>query len=841
MKDRFVLLITAMILALASGRALADYGDQDNGDPDGSIALAEHFATFAHQTFHEGKIPSKAMELDNALYEAAIRLNPHEPRFSRALADILLEMNDVPKAMEALTIYRALEPADETAQVQYIDLCLASDQMQSLDQRLAYLRLLLQRPIPEPVKSEVAYRAAQLCMQRGQRDEAMKLLNAALQLNPMNLKVLRIKYIMTQADALPVDRVQQLLGILQANPADPVVASRLAEQLAELGLVAPSVTWYGVANQIYNATGVRADPAFVLGASSELLLAKHAEDASRLAVGYTSVLPEDADGWFMLLSIVKFQLGLYADPKMQAAEALAIKRASNALSNRIMVIRKMTGDENATTRPLDSDSDAQLPDFSDDVDRFKPAQYRQLLEMYNSSLASLAWLDLYYRSNVDMARPLIDDLATLAPKNDPTLRRLRAWAQFRGGDAKGALPRLEALGTTDPLAAMGAIMIMGADPLTAPQAMQEAQRLINEHPCGVIAAVLWSQFTNFHLTIDPSPDSGSVATLVANVPESFMNLVTEPRSFYSLQVTPLKSTYKFGEPILVRVTMQNISSVDLAIGEDCAVHPDLWFDARLRGIMNQGVSGVAVGRLDQRLVLAPGDMVSTVVRVDQDSLQRLFTDNPKIDLAVNLMLIMNPIPMKPDPKQPNQPIQAEPGICGYVQPASQLVAREPTPIDSPQQRLALYEGLTSDDGGEKIRSMGAIAAYIVGLRDQKDPAVQSIVTELLDKLHRVDNAGKECVLAWQNYLLALVANGDDQVTAVNAMATDRNWQTRLLALELAEHLGDEGISIADQLTSDKDPDVRSYAEALSQSLQAATTQPSDQTPSAPSPQTSQIP
>jgi hypothetical protein len=320
-------------------------------------------------------------------------------------------------------------------------------------------------------------------------------------------------------------------------------------------------------------------------------------------------------------------------------------------------------------------------------------------------------------------------------------------------------------------------------------------------------------------------------------------LVTEPHGFYSMQVTPLKSAFQFGEPILVRVTMQNLSSVNMAIGDDCAVHPELWFDAHMRGAMKQGVAGVAVGRLDQRLVLPPGDSVSTVVRVDQDALHQLFVENPKIDLSVNLLLVTNPTVPPPEAQQQQKngqasSVMAVPGICGYAQPSSQLISREPTPIETPQQRLALYQGLASDDGGEKMRAMSVIAAYVQLLKGTNDPGVQSVITELLGKLHRVDNAGKESVLSFQKYLLASIATGADQTDAIDAMAKDDHWQTCLLALQLANQLGDKGIPIADQLTSSKDPIVRDYAAALSQSLQAAATQPSNPTPA---PQTSETP
>ena len=280
MKDQLVLVamapILVLILALAGGRALADDSDTSATDPDGKIAARRAPHHLRPSNLPPEKIPAKALQLDASLYRAALNLNPSEPRFARAsLADVLLQLNDTPGATEALKAYMALVPADQTAQVQFVDLMLASPQMQSLDQRLNYLRFLLKKQgIPNPVKSEIAFRAAQLVAARGQNEEAMKLLDSARVLNPMNLHVLRVRYVMTQQDALPVDRVQQLLGILQANPADPIVASRLAEQLAQLGLVDASINWYGLANKLYTLTNVRADPAFVLGASSELLLGK---------------------------------------------------------------------------------------------------------------------------------------------------------------------------------------------------------------------------------------------------------------------------------------------------------------------------------------------------------------------------------------------------------------------------------------------------------------------------------------------------------------------------------------------------------------------------------------
>lgn len=829
MRNRLVLGLTMALVAMATIPVLADDQDSSSGDPDGSIALAERLATFAHQILRENHLPAKALDLSAALYEGAMALNPKESRFPRALADLCFELKDNDRAIKTLQAYLNLEPADQTAFVQQLDLYLASSQMQSVDQRLNYLRGKLQvQQIPGPVRSEIAFRCARLYLERSQTDQAIRMLDTARNLNPVNLHALRMRYVMTQADTLPVDRIQQLLGIMQANPSDPVVASRMAEQLAQLGLVDDAITWYGLANRLYAATGGHPDPAFVLGATSELLIGNHPDEAAVLAARYLQVLPDDADGWFVWLSIAKIQLDLNPnDPQAQAQFSEEIKKASIAITNRLQKIRNLAGDTTATTRPIDSDTPTPLPDLSGDATLLKTPRNSQLIDPYIASISSLAWLDLYYSHDAAGAAPLVSTLAQFLTPKDVTLQRLQAWRQYVGGDAAGAVPRLLALAKDDPLAAMGAILADSSTPSRKGRALIEAQKLMDEHPSGVIGAVLWAELDQFHVKIDPSPTSGSIATLVSNIPDEFLQLITQPKGYYAVQVTPLKASYNFGEPVLVRVALQNVSNVNLAIGDDSAIHPQLWFDAFLRGMLNRSVAGAAIGRLDQRLVLAPGDLVSTVVRIDQDALYPYFNDNPNLDLMVSLTLVMNPVQVQKG-NGPNQPGQASPGVGGYVVPASDLIAREPIPILTDDQRFQLFTNLDQGDGGDKIRLMQVISVYIGILRADQDPAAAAAIKVFISKLRRVEPNEGVCVQAWHRMLLALLA-GDGELNAVGIMAKDPNWQMRLLALEAArQSLGTQAVPLADQLSSDDSPIVREYAVALSQSLQqVAATQPSD--------------
>jgi tetratricopeptide (TPR) repeat protein len=855
MKDRFVLPIFVAALALTVARALADDTDVPQGDPDGSIALSEHFSSAAHQIFHEQTLPPRVFDLAANLYRAASRIEPAEPRFLRSLADVQMQMNDVPGAIQTLHDYLNLDREDaredQTAQLQYIDLYLSSDAVQSLDQRLAYLRYLLQKEgISDPVKSEIALRAGQLYQQKGLDSEAMKMLDSARVLNPMNLKALKTRYILTQTDALPVDRVQQLLGILQANPADPVVASRLAEQLAQLGLVDQALLWYAVADDLYNRTNVRADPAFVLGASSQLLLGKKADKASDLITRYNQALPQDADGWYVTLSCLKYQLAIFpTNTTMQQQYSDAVRHASTAMYNRLQDIRKLSGDLTATTRPVDSSDDAVLPDLSDDPIRLKNPAAHDIVAPYEATLASLAWIDLYYRQDAKSAGPLLDALSRLVPEDHLTLQRLRAWQQYVSGDVPGALAKLHTIASQDPLAQLGVILIGLSDPETKPVAVVHAQKLLDEHPSGVIGAVLWAEFARYGITIDPSPGSGTVATLVNSVPRAFLELVQAPKGFYAVDVSPIKPVFEYGEPVLVRISLQNVSEVDLAIGNDCAIHPTVWLDARLAGMYNQDIPGAAVAQLDKRLVLAPGEIVSTIARIDQDALHPYFLDNPNVDLMVNLAAVINPTQVKRTSQI--QPPSAQPGVGGYVQPASEIIAREPTPVGNPNQRQAVYYRLESEDGGEKIRALQVIAADIPFLETQKNNTqFQAIETEFISKLHLTDPGKSTAVRAMQQYLIARVTQGKEQADAIDAMVSSEHWETRMLVLVLALDEGIKGIDIANRLTGDKDPLVKSFAMALSQSMQIAATQPSapeaappppQAPPPAPEPQTSQTP
>src|SRR5208282_1919321 len=101
--------------------------------------------------------------------------------------------------------YLKLNREDQSAQVQLLDLYLA--QMQSADQKIAYMRAVMDKEgIPPEVRSSAAVRCAQLLAARLQNDDAIKVLDTALVLDPLNSAAMRAKFDLTSVGATRLDR-----------------------------------------------------------------------------------------------------------------------------------------------------------------------------------------------------------------------------------------------------------------------------------------------------------------------------------------------------------------------------------------------------------------------------------------------------------------------------------------------------------------------------------------------------------------------------------------------------------------------------------------------------------
>lgn len=816
-----------LMLAVVKGddvpTATADQTEQKLADNQ----LAEHFCLLAAQTLRAADAPAQALPECLPLFAAAARLNPGEPRFARLLADAQLNAGDKSAAIQSLLAYIALNRADTFAQTQLVDLYLA--QKQGVEKKLDYLRQVVGAPsVALEVRSFAAARAAKLYAdEQGDAKNALDMYQQALGLNPLNLEALRGKYDLSSKDCTPAERVTQLLAMLRANPAQPVAMTRLALHLAAAGLVNDSVTWFQTAMGVFRSTHETPSFEFGQGAAAELFLDDRPDDALELLAPYLSSYPDDDGGWNTLLAITKWEVG--RNPNDKAAADLDAKSklaGQTAQLNRLQTVRKAIGADHATTQPVDATSAFLLPDMSNDAALLKKSGNTSLTNDYIDAAQALAWLELYFRHDITSADPLLESLGTLLTDKDVALTRLRGWRRFIDADVQTARQKLAAVQDRDPLAAMGVVMIdlESGQPQTVALATLRAKQLLAAHPSGALAAVLYGQFHALGAKVEPTNDADGIATLVKNFPTDWLNVMQNPENFYAIRAEPTQVTYEFGEPVLLKVTLQAINNYDITLGPEGVVHRDLWFDAQLHGAMRQTIYGAAFDRIGQASVLHPGKSISQIVRVDDQQLAPIFFSAPQNALPADFNLLTNPISVV-DKKG----VQAQSGLAGYKVMTLNPIERKPVVVGNADANKAMEMRLASGAADDRMRLLMAARLYVSGYRQSRNPTPQgtnlaNFLAERLD--HAISTDPNTTVRDWAIYQQAFTSDPQPMGAAIGLLASSDLWTMRLLSLTVAPALPDKGKALATLLATDRDPQVKAYALAMLEQQAKAATRPS---------------
>ena len=192
------------------------------------------------------------------LLEAATRLAPDDSRFADYYLEAVIHTNDRKSISQALAAYRKLEPSDEFAQVQQIEMSLAQmdQQDRTLERKLEYLQAIVaaERQVAPAVRSVAACRCAQMFAERMDNEQAWKMVNTAFDLNPLNLEALRMKFEQLRVGK-PADRIAGELRMMLANPVQPVVSAAIARELAAVGLMNKSLEWFNITGDLPELSG----------------------------------------------------------------------------------------------------------------------------------------------------------------------------------------------------------------------------------------------------------------------------------------------------------------------------------------------------------------------------------------------------------------------------------------------------------------------------------------------------------------------------------------------------------------------------------------------------------
>jgi hypothetical protein len=734
-----------------------------------NIELAEQLESMAYAAVNNVQILPAVWRQSAVLLRAAQRLNPKEPRYARELYTACVNGHDPDGALAALNSYLTMVPDDQVAQAYLIDMYL--DQMQTADAMLKYAQSLISKAqLPPAVRARAAVRCAQTLLDRSQKAEAIKMLSTAIQIQPLCVSALRMKLQLT-GDEGPSRRVGLLLEIIRADPMDARAEESLAGELADLGMPAQSANWYLHAKTLYQAEQQPLTPEFGKGLSVGLYLYNKASDAALLISQYLEAVPSDTEAWMIYLAIAKDTI---SDPGQYQA---LVHKAVNAATTRLQAVRANLGGANvsppppapanpAATQPL-----MATPDLSNDSALLVKADQPQLTDDYISAVGDLAWLRLcFLRDGGDDTQRLIDGLSKLLADDDPLLARLNGWAYLLRGQWDEARLKLSAVADRDAYAQMGMVYIDDQAGKRA-DADNLARAVLAAHPSGAEAAILYSAFHGRGAAIVPLPQAQLVSTELQQFPDEWRHIVENPQLFYTISAEPLEQQVPFPHPILVKVTIQNVSDFDITMGPEGTLHPLIVFDATTHGLVEQVVGQTVFEEFWQRLVLPKGQYAAQIVRLDRGDLENLLNAQPDLPIDIQFSMLVNPMRV---PGRTDYVI----GGCGCRVALSGLIERAARPYKTADDRKKLYDVMAGADQGARLDAVTAMATFAQAMRGQAKGVVidqsYSTALELMDHLKTATTDADPAVRGWASYLQTVVSSSAQPGTSPTWYC---NWPT----------------------------------------------------------------
>jgi hypothetical protein len=818
------LMVASTTLALAP-MLLAQQSKPPEVSPDSAnAALAERVAQMGQFAVSGKLIVPETLRLSAALLESAARLNPSEPRFLHLLTEAYLQLGGEEGrkgAIDALTRYRALQPADLVAQAQLIDLYYAGID-NAADAKTYLDRLLDEKSVSPTVKAHVAVLAAKLAEERAEPQAAEEYVDQALKLMPLSLEALQQKYARLDPTATTAERVELLLGMIRSNPVQPAVMLELASELANAGLVDPSLNWYQQAFELQNKMNMRPGIGDSTAFAAELVIADQLRAADPVLREILHADPGNAEAALLLLLI-----------DQRAGNAAGQGVALGAARDALMVRLGRLSDQLNGRQPAQGAA-PPAPEIAADVQKLQQEPNKNLVQPYAAALADLAWLDIYFARKPADAEPAMQALRQLVPADAGILARLEGWSYLVDGKKDEAKVKLSAVADRDPLSALGMLKTEDNPDVVARQGRQ----LLNANADGVVGAVLIEALRGNFGLMPAGPNAAAIRQKLSDFPRAWLDILDPSRvkDFYSLRAEPKKVSHDYSEPMIATVTISNVGNFDITVGPEGTIRQDLWFDVQIRGMNNESLSGVAIERIGQSMLLKPKESITVDVRVDQDGLLTRMQAEPLVLMPLFFSVITNPM---------TQSNGVAPGPCGYRAQFGQVLNRRPSQL-KPETVQDLFKDLQAGKGAAQLVAIDKLNMFANMLKAQQDPDLQKKGDEIADMIRKAKGDPNPAVASYAMLTAAMRSDLEIRAGALQQMLEDGDFGQKVLAA-VGIHLGLPPEQRQQRLAPATQPSVDPLIRKLAQSvidvaaLPAPTTAPAAQEPAPSTPGTPTTP
>ena len=200
-----------------------------------------------------------------------------------------------------------------------------------------------------------------------------------------------------------------------------------------------------------------------------------------------------------------------------------------------------------------------------------------------------------------------------------------------------------------------------------------------------------------------SPQASSLQGAVDAFPMGWLNVLSQPQSFYNIQVEPIDVARTYGQPLLATLTIQNIGDLDLTLGEGGLLQRGIVFGAEIHGITDKHFASVAYDELAGPLVLPARQSMSQVIRLDQGALEQYLDDDPSVALQVYGSATSNPA------QSPGGTLK--PAAAGYTASFGKVFGRLAAPLGSDETAKALQQ-LVDGTSRQKLESLQLLGRIV---------------------------------------------------------------------------------------------------------------------------------
>jgi hypothetical protein len=612
------------------------------------------------------------------------------------------------------------------------------------------------------------------------------------------------------------------VALLKANPAQPQYAEALADQLASNALVKESIPWYSATLSLTIAYG-RPSPSVAVKFAAESFIDGDPQTANSLVDKVLEADPSYPGAWFLKLAIIHS-----VAPPDQYTKAL--QQARNALGNAVVdEVNKIspdnTGGAKPTTRPLTSDGPYPLPDLRLVIANLnQTSASQQDKDALVESISRLAMLEVYFAQDPDAGGKLVDVLKQMRPDDDPAIARLEGWLYLVQNKNDEAKQRFSGIAAQDPMATLGLVKLE-PDKQTAASI---GRKLIADYPSGLIGAILWDGLEPWNVKIVTGRQADALRQVAEQFPMQWLHVVDQPQNFYAVHVDPLAVARDYGEPLLANLTIVNMTNGDLTIGPDGVLKQDLWFNAQIKGIVEQNFVGTAFDRLSGPTVLHGRQMLTQVIRLDQGPLREFLERDPSVAYEVYGSVVTNPT------QGPKGGVSV--GPAGYAVQFSKVFNRAAAAPTGPAPQQAMND-LANGTPTDKINALTLINMYVrtaMAKKDLDDATKQKILV-MANMIMKAQGEPVPGISAYAGYLAGRMIGGEPQTALIRELAQSEDWRHRAAALLVESTPVDVQKEIIAQLSTDPEPCVRALAKARADLLDVISKLP----PSATQPSTTE--